>query len=124
MDKIRKANRILYIKALQPTYITDGKTNDALKLKLKSLLEEAGFAGRNEPLIKSWIEANTTVAALVNPPVNAPVNEPVNEPVNAPVNAPVNKPLKKTAFVKQTRSKIKKWKEACCNCRTNRRTYR
>jgi hypothetical protein len=93
---INKSNRIRYINALQPTYVTDGKINDALTAKLLSLLDEADFDKRDEIAIRNWIDAlKEPEPALAKEPVKEPVKEvAAKEPVSAPV--------------RRTRSTIKK----------------
>jgi hypothetical protein len=118
MDRTSKANRIRFIKALQPTFISDGKNNEVLKVKLISLLKEAEFDGRNEVLIRSWIEANTApavVAPAVEPVVDKVVKEPevvvVKEPVAEPVVKPVAKPVVKQPEVEVAKEPLVKVKE-------------
>jgi predicted HicB family RNase H-like nuclease len=93
---ISKSNRIRYINALQPTYVTDGKSNDALTAKLLSLLDEADFDKRDEIAIKNWIDTlKEPEPTLAKKPVKEPVKEvAAKEPVSAPV--------------RRTRSTIKK----------------
>jgi hypothetical protein len=81
---------------LQPTYVTDGKSNDALTAKLLSLLDEADFDKRDEIAIKNWIDTlKEPEPALAKEPVTEVVKEvAAREPASAPV--------------RRTRSTIKK----------------